>query len=82
MSVSNYKIVSDSVTFSFANAADEGQIKQILYASGLEYRDISTSQLQHFLKAQEETHEAGYFAKNAKGGVLSGKSSGQQKGSG
>lgn len=53
MSFSNYKIVSDSVTFSFANAADEGQIKQILNASGLEYGDISTSQLQHFLKAQD-----------------------------
>ena len=53
MSVSNYKIVSDSVTFSYANAADEEQIKQILIASGLEHRDISASQLQHYLKAQD-----------------------------
>ncbi len=53
MSISNYKIVSDSVTFSFANAADKGQIKQILNASGLEHRDISALQLQHFLKAQD-----------------------------
>lgn len=54
MSIQNYKMVSDSVDFSFANAVDEGQIKQILIASGLEYGDISASQLQHFLKVHDK----------------------------
>ena len=39
--------------YSFATAEDDKQIKQILRASGLKHRDISTSQLQHFLKAQD-----------------------------
>ena len=39
--------------YSFATAEDERQIKQILSASGLEHRDISTSQLQHFLKVED-----------------------------
>lgn len=58
MSVSNYKIVCDSVTLSFASAEDEMQIKQILNASGLEHRDISASQLQHFLKAHDTNASA------------------------
>ncbi|MGD2096333.1 MAG: arsenic resistance N-acetyltransferase ArsN2 [Desulfobacterales bacterium] len=40
--------------FSFASAEDEDQVKQILKACGLEHRDISSSRLQHFLKAQNK----------------------------
>jgi amino-acid N-acetyltransferase len=54
MSVSNYKIVSDQVVFTFAAAEDEDQVKQILKASGLEQRDIHSSQLQHFLIVQDK----------------------------
>lgn len=39
--------------YSFATAEDERQIKRILSTSGLEHRDISTSQLQHFLKVED-----------------------------
>ncbi|MGD8961374.1 MAG: arsenic resistance N-acetyltransferase ArsN2 [Desulfobacterales bacterium] len=39
--------------YSFATAEDDKQIKQILRASGLKHRDISTSQLQHFLKVED-----------------------------
>jgi hypothetical protein len=52
---------------SFTTAEDERQIKQILSARGYQ---------------KEEAHETKYFVENAKGGVLSRKSSGQQKGSG
>jgi amino-acid N-acetyltransferase len=43
------------MVFSFASAADEKQIKQLLAASGLEHRDIDPSQLQHFLIANNES---------------------------
>jgi amino-acid N-acetyltransferase len=49
------KIVPDSVTFSFASAKDEKQIKGLLAASGLEHQDIGPSHLQHFLIVNDES---------------------------
>jgi amino-acid N-acetyltransferase len=50
-----YKVVPDSVTFSFASAKDEKQIKRLLAASGLEHQDIRPSHLQHFLIVTDES---------------------------
>ncbi|MGD8344463.1 MAG: arsenic resistance N-acetyltransferase ArsN2 [Desulfobacterales bacterium] len=44
--------------FSFATAKDGDPVKQILNASGLEHRDISASQLQHFIKAKDTNASA------------------------
>ena len=45
----------DPMTFSFASAKDEKQIKRLLAASGLEHQDIQPSHLQHFLSVNDES---------------------------